>query len=46
MLSGFQAPFQIDNTDLRVSAKVGIALYPSDGAAAEALYRNAEAAAL
>ena len=40
----FQAPFHIDNTDLRISAKVGIALYPNDGAAAETLYRNAEAA--
>jgi diguanylate cyclase (GGDEF)-like protein len=40
----FQTPFPIANTDLRISAKVGIALYPNDGAAAETLYRNAEAA--
>jgi len=40
----FHAPFRIDSTDLRISAKVGIALYPNDGVAAETLYRNAEAA--
>ena len=40
----FGPPFQLGGTELRVSAKVGIALYPSDGADADTLLRNAEAA--
>jgi len=40
----FQAPYRMADTDLRISAKVGIALYPNDGVTAETLYRNAEAA--
>jgi len=40
----FHDPFRINGTDLRISAKVGIALYPNDGVAAETLFRNAEAA--
>ena len=40
----FGPPFQVSGTELRVSAKIGIALYPADGADAEALLRNAEAA--
>lgn len=36
--------FQVDNVALRVGVKVGIALYPDDGADAETLFRNAEAA--
>ncbi|MEX8520987.1 MAG: EAL domain-containing protein [Leptothrix sp. (in: b-proteobacteria)] len=40
----FGVPLQIDGEELRVSAKVGIALYPNDGSNVETLYRNAEAA--
>ena len=40
----FGNPFHIGGTELRISAKAGIALFPSDGANAEALLRNAEAA--
>jgi len=40
----FGVPFDIEGQELRVSAKAGIALYPTDGADVEALYRNAEAA--
>ena len=40
----FGAPFQVGETELRIAAKVGIAIYPADGADAETLYRNAEAA--
>ena len=37
-------PFQVLGADLKISAKAGIALFPNDGAEAELLLRNAEAA--
>jgi len=37
-------PFELDDTQIRVSARAGIALYPDDGRDAETLIRNAEAA--
>ena len=37
-------PFRIGGSDLRISAKVGIALFPDDGADADTLLRHAEAA--
>jgi diguanylate cyclase (GGDEF)-like protein/PAS domain S-box-containing protein len=37
-------PFLVDGTQLRVATKAGIALFPNDGANAESLLRNAEAA--
>ena len=40
----FDAPFALGGTELRMAAKAGVALYPMDGADAEALLRNAEAA--
>ena len=40
----FGPPYTVSGTELRVSAKAGIALFPSDGADAEALFQNAEAA--
>ena len=40
----FAQPFEVSDTELRISAKAGIALFPSDGANAEALFSNAEAA--
>jgi diguanylate cyclase (GGDEF)-like protein len=40
----FGEPFQLGDTELRVSARSGIALYPDDGADADTLLRNAEAA--
>src|SRR6185503_18774823 len=40
----FGAPFRIGDSELRVSAKCGIAVFPADGADADALFRNAEAA--
>jgi diguanylate cyclase (GGDEF)-like protein/PAS domain S-box-containing protein len=36
-------PLQIEGREIKVTAKAGIALYPDDGADADALYRNAEA---
>jgi diguanylate cyclase (GGDEF)-like protein len=40
----FGAPYAIADTELRISARVGIALYPNDAGDAETLFRNAEAA--
>ena len=39
-----QHPFQLDGAVVRVSAKVGAAMFPEDGTSAEALLRGAEAA--
>jgi predicted signal transduction protein with EAL and GGDEF domain len=41
---GFAAPFIVDGSELKIAAKSGIALYPGDGADADALLRNAEVA--
>lgn len=40
----FGSPFRIDSHELRVSAKAGLALFPSDGTQGEVLFANAEAA--
>src|SRR6266850_2972017 len=40
----FGMPFLLGAEELRVSAKVGIAMFPEDGADAETLFKNAEAA--
>jgi len=40
----FGAPFRVAGGEVRVSAKLGIAIFPTDGADAETLFRNAEAA--
>lgn len=40
----FGPPYQIAGHEVRISAKVGVAMFPSDGADAETLNRNAEAA--
>ncbi|OFZ89078.1 MAG: hypothetical protein A2V78_03655 [Betaproteobacteria bacterium RBG_16_64_18] len=37
-------PFEVEGKELRVVAKAGVAVYPGDGADADTLYRNAEAA--
>jgi diguanylate cyclase (GGDEF)-like protein/PAS domain S-box-containing protein len=37
-------PFRLDNAVFRIAAKVGVALFPEDGANAETLFKNAEAA--
>lgn len=41
----FAEPFKIGDTELRVTAKAGVALYPSDGTDPESLLHHAEAAA-
>jgi diguanylate cyclase (GGDEF)-like protein/PAS domain S-box-containing protein len=40
----FGQPFVIEGRDISLAAKSGIAVYPEDGADADALFRNAEAA--
>ena len=40
----FGAPFQVGEAELRISARIGVACFPDDGASAEALFANAEAA--
>ena len=40
----FTAPFAIDEKELRLSTKSGIALFPNDGPDCDALLKNAEAA--
>ena len=40
----FAQPFQLGEVELRASARCGIAIYPDDGADADTLYGNAEAA--
>ncbi len=37
-------PFRLNDAVFRISAKVGVAVFPDDGADAETLFRNAEAA--
>ena len=37
-------PFQLDDAVFRIASKVGVAVFPDDGADAETLFRNAEAA--
>lgn len=41
-LRAFAEPFIIDNQDVALQAQIGTALYPADGANAEALLRTAE----
>jgi diguanylate cyclase (GGDEF)-like protein/PAS domain S-box-containing protein len=40
----FGTPFRVGESELRVAAKLGIAMFPEDGADADALFRNAESA--
>jgi EAL domain-containing protein (putative c-di-GMP-specific phosphodiesterase class I) len=40
----FREPFLIEAKELRLAAKAGIAIHPDDGADADAVFRNAEAA--
>ncbi len=40
----FGEPFQVESTELHVSAKIGVVMYPSDGDNADLLLANSEAA--
>jgi diguanylate cyclase (GGDEF)-like protein len=44
LVEAFGTPFALGPSELRVSAKVGIAMFPEDGADPETLFKNAEAA--
>lgn len=44
LLSGIRQPFFVDGYNLEISASIGIAVYPSDGTDAQALWRAADAA--
>ena len=44
ILSSLKKPFTINEAEIRISARVGVATYPTDGSDAEALFTNAEAA--
>jgi len=45
MIEAFQnKPFHLDDAVFRITAKIGVALFPDDGTTADTLFRNAEAA--
>jgi EAL domain-containing protein (putative c-di-GMP-specific phosphodiesterase class I) len=44
MAAFFEHPFRLNDTVFRIAAKVGVALFPGDGADADTLFKNAEAA--
>jgi diguanylate cyclase (GGDEF)-like protein/PAS domain S-box-containing protein len=44
ILASLKQPFPVSTEELRLSAQAGIALFPNDGADAETLFRNADAA--
>jgi diguanylate cyclase (GGDEF)-like protein/PAS domain S-box-containing protein len=44
MVAFLEHPFRLNDTVFRISAKAGIALFPDDGADADTLFKNAEAA--
>ena len=44
VLEAFEAPFEVDGTELYVTASIGISVYPLDAADATSLLRNADSA--
>jgi diguanylate cyclase (GGDEF)-like protein/PAS domain S-box-containing protein len=44
VLIGLRAPFRLEGCELRVSASIGISLYPDDGLDVDGLLRNADVA--
>ena len=44
ILGCFREPYTLGDSELRVAARGGIAMFPADGADADTLFRNAEAA--
>ena len=44
MLQIISEPYRIEQFDITVTASIGIAIYPDDGADMEALFRNADTA--
>jgi diguanylate cyclase (GGDEF)-like protein/PAS domain S-box-containing protein len=46
LLTAASMPYRVEEHDLQITASVGIAIYPDDGADAEALVKNADIAML
>lgn len=44
LLEAFQAPFRLGSQDVFVTASIGIAMYPEDGADTDTLHKNADVA--
>jgi len=44
ILPCFREPYIVGGTELRISAKIGLALFPADGDDTDTLFKNAEAA--
>jgi diguanylate cyclase (GGDEF)-like protein/PAS domain S-box-containing protein len=44
VLEAFEAPFEVDGTELYVTASIGISVYPLDAADATSLLRNSDSA--
>jgi diguanylate cyclase (GGDEF)-like protein/PAS domain S-box-containing protein len=44
VLSALRSPFRLEGRELRISASIGISLYPDDGFDVDALLRNADVA--
>jgi diguanylate cyclase (GGDEF)-like protein len=44
VLNAFSSSFRADDTDIHLTAQVGISLFPSDASDADTLYKNAEIA--
>jgi diguanylate cyclase (GGDEF)-like protein len=44
ILGCFNKPFRLNDNELRVAAKAGVAVFPADGDDADTLFKNAEAA--
>lgn len=44
LLDHFQEPYRLDNRELALTASIGIAIYPDDGASPAELLRNADSA--
>ncbi|HMH17054.1 MAG TPA: GGDEF domain-containing protein [Burkholderiales bacterium] len=40
----FRLPYRLNGSELRIAAKMGVAIYPNDGGDADALFKHAEAA--
>ena len=44
IMQAMSQPFTVDQTELQITTKAGIAMFPADGIDADILFRNAEAA--
>jgi diguanylate cyclase (GGDEF)-like protein/PAS domain S-box-containing protein len=44
VLGCFREPYHLEDSEVRVAARAGIAVYPADGSDSDSLFRNAEAA--